>query len=312
MSNETQKKGGLSLGLLAAMAAPLANTASGESWLTVIAVAGIFLMGGWSILCAAEGPKCSGKIYGILQWIWITIILSQTSHWVMDSWKDYKSYEAIPLSLLALGAWAAGKGEAVVKRTSGVLFWGLLILLAVIGVSAVKDVEVGNLHPAWTVPDGSFLTALLLPCIISSQNGKDNDRGCRLALWGYTIAVSALIMGVLSLQVAQEVSSPIYELGRSISILGFAERFESLVAAAMTLGYFVLTACLLGRAGGAAQNVKTGWRKAGTWFSAAAAGGMLIWRIRIAPIVLAAGIVVLWLCWPVWKRISAKIIKEKK
>ena len=311
MSNETQKKGGLSPGLLAAMAAPLAQTASGESWLTVLAVAGIFLVGGWFILRASEGEECNGKAWGALRWIWITIILSQTSHWVMDCWKDYKSYEAIPLSLLALGAWAAGKGEAVVKRASGVIFWGLLILLATIGVSAVKDVEAANLRPVWTVPDGAFLTTLLLPCIMYNEKGKDNNREDQLTLWGYTIVVSVLTIGVLSLKVARDVSSPIYELGRSISILGFAERFESLVAAAMTLGYFVLTANLLERAGGAAQSVKTGWHKPGILFSAAAAGGMLTWGIRIDGIVLALGIVLLWMCWPAGSRITGKIKMKK-
>ena len=310
MNSRCEKNGRFSLGLLAAMAAPLAHTASRESWLTVLA-AGFAVLGVSLLRNNTEDAERSGKVCAVLRWIWITIVLSQTAHWVMTCWKDYESYEAIPLTLLALGAWAAAKGDQVIKRVGGVLFWGLLILLAAIGVSATKDVKIVNLRPVWTVPDGTFLTVLLIPCIILSQSGKDNNRGEGIALWAYAIGVSVVTTGVLSLEVARQVQSPVYELGRSVSVLGFAERIESLVAAAMTLGYFVLTGCLLGRAGEAAGNVEKKWHKPGVWISAAAAGGLLIWGIRINGIVLAGGIVLLWICCPLCGKMADKINFKK-
>lgn len=310
MSSRCQKSGRLSLGLLAAMAAPLAHTASRESWLTVL-TAGFAVLGVSLLRKSTEEAKRSGKVCAVLRWIWITIVLSQTAHWVMMYWKDYESYEAIPLSLLALGGWAAAKGDKVIKRVGGILFWGLLILLAAIGVSAARDVKIVNLRPVWTVPDGTFLAALLIPCIILSQSGKNHNRGEGIALWAYAIGVSVVITGVLSLRVARQMQSPVYELGRSVSVLGFVERIESLVAAAMTLGYFILMGCLLGSAGEAAGNVEKKWYKPGVWISVAAAGGLLIWGIRINGIVLAGGIVLLWICWPLCGKMAGKINLKK-
>lgn len=293
------------------MAAPLAQTASGESWVTVLLTATICLGAGLMLWKFAGDALPEGAVYNFIQWLWIAVVLGQMSHWVMACWKDYKSYEAIPLTLLVLATWAAGKGEKVSERVGSVLFWVLLIMFAAIGVSAVKDIQISNLKPELSVPEGTLLVALLLPCINVFQKGKNGSAWNQGILWVYAVGISAITVGVLSSKVASRVQSPIYELSRSLSLLGIAERFESLVAAAMTLGYFVLNVYLLRTAGTMAEVIKQGCYRKGVVACGILAGLALISGIKVDAILLAAGCGLLWWACPMI-RFGLEKIKMKK
>lgn len=112
------------------------------------------------------------------------------------------------------------------------------------------------------------------------------------------VILSAVTVGVLSPAVAEKTEGAFFEMVRGIRIFGVAERFEAVVAAAMTLGWFCLLSLLLTVAGHMAETLYEGWGKAGVWLSAIVAGVISLWG-RNAPVwPFALGALVFWCLLP--------------
>ena len=137
----TEKQG--SAWLAAALAAPLAQTASGCSWPAVLLMGGACLLICWAI---GKYPAKESRWLTILQGIWNCVVISEILHWSVYCWQDPGSTYVVPLILLLLGAWASSGGERA-ARTGCVLLWPVLLLLGAVLLSGVPEMEWRNLKP---------------------------------------------------------------------------------------------------------------------------------------------------------------------
>lgn len=287
--------------LLAAMAAPLTQAASNCSWPAAVAVGvlcGVVCLG---LERLTEGaPSC--RWIGAVQWLWMLLLMSEFLHWSMLCWPQHKSYCTVPLVLLALAAWSSCRGTEKAAAVGGAVYWFLVILLGTVLFSAVREVRAENLKPEWGMQTAHLITVLLIPAM-----GLGAGTGKRLQLTAYTLLVSVITVGVLSLEMVRRVEAPFYEMSRGISLLGMGQRFESLVAAAMTLGYFVLISYLLTVTANAWEMGKRQGRS--IWISALFTALVFLSGMRLNSRLLALGTMLAWVLLPMLEKI-VKILKK--
>lgn len=211
-----------SLFVSAAVLAPMTQAASGQGWPAVVGMAGLaWLLSRW---CGYG----NGWVLAV-QRVWCCVLVSVLMKWSTYFWTGLPFCDVVPLILLVLGAWTVSTpGKA--QRIGCVLLWPLLLLLGAVLLSGVSEIKLMHLKPVWEKPDLTLL-AILLPAL-------GRERWGNWKLPGAAVLVSVITTGVLTATVSQAAPSGIYELSRSLSLLGIAERFESLVAAAMTMGFF--------------------------------------------------------------------------
>lgn len=248
---------------LTALAVPVMQAASGCSWLTAAGL-GILCLG----ICA--GVEALGvpdtKWLRAAQWVWMTVLLGTVMGWTLYCWPS--DSPVIPGILLLLAAWTAAGGEELM-RAGNLLRFFLIGLLGAVLLSGLFDIRAENLRPSWRLDNGDLITVLLLPSAGICLGGK--GMGTKLFLLALAIGVSAVVTGVLSGPFAAKQASAVYALSKNVRLLGVAERFESLAAAGMTLGYYVF-ACwclsLCGKWGKTVINTDKPWP---VWLAAAAA-----------------------------------------
>lgn len=269
-----------SLWYMAALLAPVTHAASALSWpwalaMGVAALLGKFTQWGSGWLLTAQK-------------LWAAVMAGVVLGWSGYYWERMPLGRIAPLILLALALWTISvPGKA--PRIGCVLIWPLVLLLGAVLLSGVREINRAYLKPDWQTPKLELLALLLVP----SMHGKGGFWKLSLV----SIAVSIITAGVLSPKVSASVHSGIYELSRSLSLLGVAERFESMVAAAMTLGFYSFVSYLLER------------REEGEpiWGYGGIAALVYLCGIHLQGWILAAGSVLFWLLLPnivVYKKIS--------
>ena len=226
-----------------------------------------------------------------------------------QSWPEGDS-TAVPLILLALAAWSAQKGPSAAARVGAVLFWFVLIMYLTVFGAGVKDINLPWLKSRWNLPDALGFTVLLLPsasvCLLGTGR-KGNGRMVLTVV--FTVVAAVITLGVLSPDVAGETSNAFYEMSRSINLLGVARRFEALISAAMTVGWFALISLLLTLCGVLAQNFLAGWGKTGVWLGAVAAACVKLCELHISPWILLLAGAVFWVAMPI---VTQGLGKRKK
>ncbi len=307
MSNEELKNGKRSLWLPAAMAAPLVQTASADSWLAVLLTGMLCLGIGWGLERIRSEPS---PWLCVVQWFWLSLVNAEFLHWTMYCWPDYQNYYAVPLTLLILGAWTAAKGKEQASRAGNVLFWFAIILIGAVLLSGIKDVKLEKIGPELRIKNAHLVTVFLLPVI--GRSVEKGAKGTKLGILGLGIATAVVTTGVLSAQAAADADNGFYELSRSLRLLGIGERFESLAAAAMTLGYFVLLTFLLSSCGDGAAKIERGKRNWGVWSNAALTAMWFLWGFRLSSAVLALGTVLTWVVLAVLNSIQINLQKTEK
>lgn len=293
--------------LLAAMVAPVTQTASNCSWIAVTIVTALCL----SISYGLEKlniEKTPGRWIGAIQWLWMLLVISEFMHWIMFCWPNHGNYHTVPLVLLFLAAYAVSKGTAAAARAGSALRFALLLLFGGILLSAIREIRLENLQPVWQMQTAHLITAMLIPVMgfrYGSWNGKSK-------VFFYGTVVSAITAGVLSLNYIRLVDSPFYELSQSIHFFGSDHRLESLVAAGMTLGYYVLLSYLVGITATAWEPGKTKVRS--IWISALFAGLVFVSGMRLNSRLLAVGNLLIWAVLPLLKNIAEnmKIMLDKR
>lgn len=290
---------------LTALAVPVMQAASGCSWLTAAAL-GILCLGVCAGLEAMDVPET--KWLSAVQWIWMTVVLSAALEWALYCWLS--DSPVIPGTLLLLAAWTAAGGEEQSLRAGSLLRFFLIALLGAVLFSGVWDIRGENLRPNWRMDNADLVTVLLLPAAGVCLGGK--GAGSKLFLLVLTIGVSVVVTGVLSGPFAAAQNSAMYELSKSVRLLGVAERFESLAAAGMTLGYYVFACWSLTLCGRWGKTV-TGTETAGpVWLTAAAsfAGFFLKWPKTGS--FVPAGTVIMFVFAPLTATMIGKWKKRKK
>lgn len=213
------------LWLLAALSAPIAHL-SGTGWLTAALTA-------LAILPLSLIPRSwedIPKSLAYLQILWLGIVAGLLLPGSAANWPSDNTL-VVPLTILTL---AILTNAAAAPRIGAVLAFCMALLAIPVAIAAAKRVE-----PEWLSPQpgkwspGLTLT-LLLPALPAAGNQKRRIP-CAALL---TIAISALTQGVLSPQVAAAVPAPFYQTARTLGHL------EPVTAAALTLGWYALTAFL--------------------------------------------------------------------
>lgn len=285
----------LSAWLFAAMVPPLIQLSCGASW-ALLLLAGIACLLLGKLRKDAELPNWS-KLPGALL---IAVLLGVLAALSADSWPVGDSFPAVPLILLALGAWSASKGPQAAAGVGAVLFLFIIIMYMLLFAAGIGQIRLEWIRPTKTLPDPMCLTVLLLPLATVPAKGKI---GGRLTL-GLIVAViaAALTQGILSPAVVEQVDHPFYEMSRSLELLGVARRFEAVTGAAFTAGWFSLVAYLL-----CVARELIG--RMGVWAVAAGAAVWSLCGLHISGWILASLWAVFWVGLP---RIAQGIEKIKK
>ncbi len=266
--------------LLCAMTAPIVQVVAGNDPLFAVLLSAACV----AVVCLGlAGNGQYGKILSGLQYLWAAIAAGVIAQAAGKSWPMGEAGYAVPLVLLALAAWSASKGPATAARTAGILF-----ILLCVGYGLIFAAGLSQINGSWVTKlvreDPKFMVFLLLlpgtaACLPRQSLGK---RG----LWLFVLPAFCLLATVVtsgSVHPDAKVESfAFFEMCRSLSLFGFAERFEALACALLSVGWFSLLALLMCSAGAAAQNIFPGKGRQGVWLAAAAAGGMVLGKISIA------------------------------
>lgn len=274
--------------IVASMAAPLAKAASGGSWPAVLAMGAITLLTGrWLAKYQAE-PK---HWLEILQSLWGSVVISQQLFWCEECWPSHRDGKAAALILLGLCIWLACKGRSATARVGCTLIWPVGFLLGLILLSAVPEIKVENLRPAWEMPSAHLVTVLL---ITTFYVGGDKRRKAGMDVWLllFPVAVSVVTAGVLSNRIGEAGQTGLYELSRSVSFFGVSQRLESVAAMGMTMGYFGGIGYLLSIPEGTAN------RSGMVMAYGVVAGLLFILNIRLDSRLIAIGSVLIWVVFP--------------
>lgn len=244
-----------------------------------------------------------GKILAALQWLWMLIVVSEFLHWIMLCWPDHRNYYVVPLAILLLAACSLQKGRKSTINAAGVLFWVIAFLVGAVLISGIREIRWENLKPRWKMQTAYYVVVMLIP--VMAQGMKPRFGNWKIPTLG--IVVSVIISGVLSLQYVAKLSAPFYEMSRSLSLLGIGERFESLCAVGMTLGYFALMTYLLNIT--ASLWGRCNQKRQGIWVSAAFVGMVFLSGMRMNSRLLAVGTLGIWVLLPTFEKITKNIKK---
>lgn len=299
--------------LFAAMTAPLAQIAAGESWLFVLAVGIICSVLCWFIHFLSDGECYHAKWYCRVQLIFLAVAAGIVANWTVPCWPTGNAFPVVPLVLLALAGAAAWNGAERASRTGGVVFWFVALLYAIILAAGVKNLHVGWMEPQWEIGNTMLVFVFLIPvAALFLPREKGNGHFAVLpAVLFFGAAAALLTAGALLPEVAKKMAFPFYEYSKSLSLLGVAERFEAFVSVALTMGYFSLLSLFLSGAWHLAEEIRTGCGRGGILFCSAVAAISLVFLPDILVQWLPSAALAFWGVIP-FVAYAAQKIKVKK
>lgn len=269
----------------AGLAAPIAGFFGSLPWylplLSSVAAGTIWCLA-WS-----RGQASLSKLMAIGQYCFLIVAAASAAHASQDAWRNGNL--AIPIGLLLLSAWAGSHG-ADGCRYGPVVFLLSCALYGVVLLFALPDAETPYMLPSFSWGHGEAFGILLLPGILAflpvGQEKCPIPWALGIGLFG---GIVAFVTGAcLSPQVAGNTGSAFFHMAQSVRILGVAERFEAVISAVMTMGWFCLLSLLFALAGKMTETVFPGKGRLGVWLSAALAGFFMIWIGKIPALILAA------------------------
>lgn len=244
------------------LAAGLSAVASvelcGIGWLWVLlgglAVCGYYLYIEKNLLEGGLAEKLTsgfgfaGKVLAALTVFWIILVMGRCACLVDTAFPMVDGFPTLGWVLLALAAWGSRKGAKACAGCSGILSLFLIALYGVVTVFSVPDVQLPYLVPQSSWEDGVRTVGFfLLPAAVwyvPVTRRKGKKQAMILLVPIAAAALSAVTAGVLSPELARQTEVPVYELSRSVSVLGVVERIEPLLSAAMTMGLFSLLSAM--------------------------------------------------------------------
>ena len=310
MMNKNISSARLGEWLIVAMSGPFAYLAGRQSWTTILAVSAICLLALWAVLARPTSKLLALPFLCLLEYGFLTAVCFATSSWSSDIWPTGQGYPVVPLTLLGLSIASAWFGANRASKGIGVLFWMIAILYSILLSLGLRNVEPRYLMPKWETPAPTIWFAFLLPCaaqFLPRENDKRSNRYIA-ALAGLALLFALWTEGNLSLDAAQQVSWPFYEAGESVHLFGIANRLESLISMAVTIGFYGLYSLLLSGTFHLAEGIRSGWGKYGVLTAGILSGAGVLRKVTIPGFVLVAGAFVLWIALPVF----GSLFSEKK
>lgn len=274
----------------AAMVPTLIWYTSSSSWPVVVVVAVVAGAAVWWVWC--RGGSREDKAWW-LRALFAVLVAGVVAKASAASWPGDNA-PGVPLILLALAAWSAGKGPSAAARVGCVLFWFVLGLYLLVLGSAAKEIQWRWLQPtSEDVPWMGLVIGLLPGAAVYLK--KEQEVSLRVVVpGGFGVAASLVTAGVLSPWVAEKVPDAFYEMTRSLEVLGVARRFEAVLSAGMTVGWFSCLTILLSVVGEAVEHHKEGQGRAAVYVGAAVAGVWVLLDRRLPALVFAVSALVLW------------------
>lgn len=306
MNHEGVSGGQLSAWMFAALV-PVGLQSLGGNWILGMVLAGAGMTLAYLLW---KRPRKPGRIECALLILYIVILMGQLLSDTAFSWPVGNSDPAVPLILLALAAWSAQKGMSASARVGAVLFWVVLVLYIAMIVAGIRNVKLKWLVPEMTDVISMTPVIFLLPCAGVALLKEKTTPGKKGLLTVAVLTVGlAVTAGVLSPAVAAGMSNAFYEMCRSLELVGAARRFEALICAGGTAGWFALNSILLALCGEYLEKIFGKKGRWGVWAVAVGAGAWRLCGLHIEPIYLVIAGTVFWVVIPVW---TQGLDKEKK
>jgi len=239
------------------MSAVAAAVLSGLNWLWVLL--GGLLVGGYYLYIEnrlgtqglaermTEDFGVVGKLLAIATIFWMILAMGYCAGLADTAFPMVDGFPGLGWVLLALAAWGCRKGARTCSGCSGILCLFLTALYGVVLLFSLPDVQASYLLPDRQWTQSAYAAGLLLLPMGSwylPVHRKTKGKWYALLLPVVCAALCAVTAGVLSPELAQQQTAPLYELARSVSVLGVVERIEPLLSAAMTIGVFGLLSAL--------------------------------------------------------------------
>lgn len=296
-----------------ALTGPLAQFAGSCSW-DWVAVLGI----GCGAICwmlhrLAHGVDRWPKWLCAAEFLWAAFMAGMAASWSGYCWDASSARPVVPLTLILLASCASWGGAERGSRVSCVLSWFLTLLYAVILAAGCRDLKANWMKPGW---EGSLiLIPIFLTPAVAIYLPRKKGMGAAASLGvisAFAVAISLWSVGALSMDVAAQAQPAFYEFSKSLSLFGVAERFESFVSVAMTMGYFSLFSMLISAAGHLAEHIRQGWGKGGVVAAAVTAGGVCVFLRKVQTAGIATGCLFLWIAVPLLYLALGRLSKSKK
>lgn len=247
-----------------------------------------------------------------LNFLLLSVILGVLCRYAVQSWPK-GGHPVVSIIILVMAVWSAWKGTAAAARVGCVLFWIVLLLYLVLLGAGVKDIQIRWLIP--TKGDVNSIGGILLltPAVAALHLNRSEVIKPRLLLIAvFCITASAITAGVLSPAVAKGTENAFYEMTRSLNLLGQARRFEAVLSAGMTLGWFSLINLYLTLCNNLAENIHAGSGRWGCIASAILALIIQLCDLHIPGILLLILGAVFWVFLPLLAQGLGMIKKSQK
>ena len=292
--------------LVGALVPTAIELGAGASWLSVLLTTSACLLPVG--LCWQWGEAPEGKFQCLVQWGLLVAVLAAFGQQIPKAWPQ-GGHKAVSLILLALALWSAWKGTGACACVGCVLFWFTVPLYLLLMGTGMAQIRLQWLRPSGETVSALGAVLLLTPAAASIHlNNRKRPQPRLVLIPALCTLASATASGVLSPAVAAVEADPFYEMIRSLSS---ANRFEAVLSAGITVGWFSMLALCLSLCGQWAESFRPSWGKRGMT-AAAFLGGLgvlLSWSVP-GPLLLLL-VTILWVCVPLITPIFSKIKKSK-
>lgn len=264
----------------------------------------------------AYGSKELPRWLCVAECFWLIIFLGEIASNSATCWESSGSEWLIPVALLLLSGFAVYRGETRGARIGATLMWLVIPILSVVLLAGSNMIQPQNISWEVELPDSLFVSVLLLPCLASlrSRYGKEKGRWPIAIIAIMAITASLIIHMTLGREIASQESNGFYILSKSINLFGVAERFEALVACALTGSWFALFVVVVDTVRQLGEKVIPEHSKGCTWFCVGASIGVMC-ILHIPEQVLGIGNLIFWGFLPILTQViggEKKVVKRLK
>ena len=301
--------------ILGAQSALLVVGAGSVSWLTVLLAGAAGLGLSCCVLRISRNVVCQNRLFWILEWLWTVVMIGLILGQTRDCWQTGEGGSLlIPVTLLLLAISAGWQGGTQPARVGSVLTWLLGIIYIVVSASGIRGIHLDRIETTVEFPNVMLALGFLLPCAAVLLPGKADPGKSGyyyLGAMGLALAVSFLTMGTLSESAAQNENNAFYEAVRGLSLFGTAERFESFLSAAMTIGWYSALSLMTVILGEASQHI-SGKRGCGIVTGSITALILFILDVPWGMGIITGGTVAAWCILPMLASVKKKVKKQEK
>ncbi len=163
-------------------------------------------------------------------------------------------------------------------------------------ICGIGSLETTRIEFSTAVPEGMLLFTLLLPVSAAAIPRREGSGVTKpiAVLSVFAVAFSIVVVGTLSLPVALTRKDAFFEFAKSLGLFGTVQRFESLVAVAVTISVFSMLSLLYSGIGTMAEYTHPGSRKPVVILCAGTSAAIVAAKLWLSPKLLALLSLLIW------------------